>query len=131
MIDFSGDQTQFMFERPVDEFARERELGEPAQGENPAQTPPQSRSRRVLFWIGGLTALLLVFMGLLLLTRRMATPPASEPSPTPTLTPQPSADPIEEKLLEVKRNLNAADPAKSELQFPLIEPDIRLDKKSR
>jgi hypothetical protein len=87
---------------------------------------PAPKSHRVLmFVIGGVVVVVLLIIVLVVLLSRRQMLPTLLPQPTPT--PSTQLDPLRQEVVNLRTELEAADPTKQELPFPPVDLDIFLE----
>jgi len=121
------DQTYFGFEEPLFET-----------GQSPAPVPvvsdqdvaPASFYRRHPWLVagGGVLVSLVIVLGLAVMLTPSPTPSTPQASVAPTVQKK-TDNPFQQRLDEITEELKTADPAKPQQSFPLVNMDIRIDKK--
>lgn len=117
----STDQTRFSLEEPL-----LRSVDEGDEVADAALIKSTSKKRRLL--VGGAVVLLLVILVLAIIAsqgRKQVAPDIKDVAEEN----DPHLGPLEERIVKLKNDLGNADPTKQELPFPLLDMDLRLDKK--
>lgn len=124
MYEAELDQTQFFMERPLDES--------PVDFTDPEVLKQNQKKKRVLgLGIGAVVAVLVLIIGLASYMQTPAEIIEVEPSPSPTPALSAARTGLLGKLDVLRENLEAADPTKSNLLFPGVDLDIRLEPAKR
>lgn len=123
-FNYVDDQTHFAEEQPMlDAGFGESEPQEPL-------TPEQLKRRKWLKIGGGIAAIVVVFVvgAMIMIPTKKTSTAQSTPTPSPATATRSKND-VEQKLDELSDELEAADPAKPPITFPIVNMDIRIQTK--
>jgi hypothetical protein len=118
----SGDQTRFSAEKPL--FESSAYPSQPAA----VTAPPSTRwYQKPLVLVAMAFAALMLLLVVLLIMLKPAKLMIEEPLPSSSPVISPVTDPLREKILQLRKELESADPSRQELPFPPVNLELRLD----
>ena len=120
----AADQIRFGWEKPL--FEKNQVSTLPRTQSNPPSAPSKWYQKPLVLAALALCAVLFLLVMVLLLLRQPEQPTVvNEPSPSPIANP--IADPLKQRIIELRNDLQTADPTRQEYPFPPVSMDLQLD----
>lgn len=120
---YLSDQTAFSNQAPLFE-KNQKPVVAP---ESELVTPPPPKRKVLILVIGGLSGILVLFLGIVFWLSQQSSVPQDQrlASPSPSIAPVTDTQ-FQARLNEVKNDLNMADPTRRDLAFPPVDMEIQL-----